>query len=384
MRAMREAWSPTMGIPREKWGETQRGSGEIPSLTSGKVHYGSTPPPKALVPKTKEEWKMIFGFDDKDAEYIMELSAQVDATKNPAAHRKALGRLEVAMARLRRERAALGAKREKLEREEQDLMKVFGWLHKWSENLPRPLRLEKCEGMRLPELMSELKSNPSDALKSGESEGGVPQLLHSLRRAQVLLIEHDWAGAIAKADLDADFCLPYDVTVFEMNIGGRSVIAHVYLEQDAPFCLLFISSERGWLRSEGIWWQNGHWEFDPEKPRVSELAKFDEIVLYVGSQIRACCIALDAEVATSAPAVRAPHLSNRGRDLTERKSYHIVSLARRSTRAAPLSAPGNTGRHPRMHFRRGHWRHFESHKTWIKWMLVGDPDLGFVDKHYKL
>lgn len=37
-----------------------------------------------------------------------------------------------------------------------------------------------------------------------------------------------------------------------------------------------------------------------------------------------------------------------------------------------------------MHFRRGHWRHYQDHRTWIKWCLVGDPDLGFVDKHYKL
>jgi hypothetical protein len=30
------------------------------------------------------------------------------------------------------------------------------------------------------------------------------------------------------------------------------------------------------------------------------------------------------------------------------------------------------------------WRHFVSHKTWIKWTLVGDPDLGFIDKEYRL
>lgn len=37
-----------------------------------------------------------------------------------------------------------------------------------------------------------------------------------------------------------------------------------------------------------------------------------------------------------------------------------------------------------LHFRRGHWRHYGEYKTWIKWMLVGDPELGFVDKMYKL
>jgi len=33
-----------------------------------------------------------------------------------------------------------------------------------------------------------------------------------------------------------------------------------------------------------------------------------------------------------------------------------------------------------------HWfdSHLEFVKTWIRWMLVGDPDLGFIDKHYRV
>jgi hypothetical protein len=37
----------------------------------------------------------------------------------------------------------------------------------------------------------------------------------------------------------------------------------------------------------------------------------------------------------------------------------------------------------RLHLRRGHWRHFATYRTWIKWMMVGNPDLGFVDKEYR-
>lgn len=37
-----------------------------------------------------------------------------------------------------------------------------------------------------------------------------------------------------------------------------------------------------------------------------------------------------------------------------------------------------------MHFVRGHWRHYEVSKTWIRWHLRGDPDLGFIDKEYRL
>jgi hypothetical protein len=39
---------------------------------------------------------------------------------------------------------------------------------------------------------------------------------------------------------------------------------------------------------------------------------------------------------------------------------------------------------PRLHFRRGHHRHYENYKLWIKWQLVGNPDIGFIDKDYKL
>ncbi len=107
---------------------------------------------------------------------------------------------------------------------------------------------------------------------------------------------------------------------------------------------------------------------------------------FVGSQIRALSIALDAEVAIK-EVTRAPNKLNRVREKAERvpvPNHYVVSLAKRS-RAAPM-AVSHEGEHGkrRLHFRRGHWRHFETHKTWIRWMLVGNPDLGFVDKEYRV
>ena len=53
--------------------------------------------------------------------------------------------------------------------------------------------------------------------------------------------------------------------------------------------------------------------------------------------------------------------------------------------AVTVEGPGTgTHRSPRLHFRRGHWRHYEDHKTWIRWQMVGNPDLGFVEKQYRL
>lgn len=62
--------------------------------------------------------------------------------------------------------------------------------------------------------------------------------------------------------------------------------------------------------------------------------------------------------------------------------YRVVRLNRKprtqSLPATALHAP------KRLHFRRGHWRHYEGFKTWVRWCLVGNPDLGFIDKEYRI
>ena len=62
--------------------------------------------------------------------------------------------------------------------------------------------------------------------------------------------------------------------------------------------------------------------------------------------------------------------------------FHIVELNRRPR--ASSSVVGTTDAKLRLHFRRGHWRHFDTHKTWINWTLVGNPDLGWIDKEYRI
>jgi hypothetical protein len=80
------------------------------------------------------------------------------------------------------------------------------------------------------------------------------------------------------------------------------------------------------------------------------------------------------------------------------RSYNVVRLHRKHTVRSECTTP--TGRRVRCHYRRGHWRHYElpssgaeqvvdkdgilRSRTWINWMLVGDIDLGFVDKEYRL
>lgn len=184
-----------------------------------------------------------------------------------------------------------------------------------------------------------------------------------LKKCIPFVIEHDWAGAFANATdfSEGDYRLPFEDTVFEMRANGRHCA--------------FVCSEDGlslFLVQVGNGWFAKHTEETPA---------------WVPALVRAACIALDAEVA-SFDAVRAPEKLNAkrvGRGKLPMLDYHVIKLAKRSrVSPLPLDAQTRIGRHPRLHFVRGHWRHYESHKTWVKWHLRGDPDLGFIDKHYRL
>ena len=200
------------------------------------------------------------------------------------------------------------------------------------------------------------------------------------RFAEIMLIEHDWASAFKSADIgDAVVKLPYDVCAFEFRFSGRPVIAlATQFDTDIAFCPA-LSYGDTWVISEFVLPVNG-FDFQSKYSTTDNIwTVFEQMAL----QIRAACIALDAEVAVS-EVIRESHLSNHGKNAHQQlKPYHVVSLARRGPRPLP-NGNHDAGRRVRLHFRRGHWRHFEAHKTWICWMLVGDPDLGFVDKHYKL
>ena len=181
---------------------------------------------------------------------------------------------------------------------------------------------------------------------------------------QVFVIEHNWADAFSKADIiEGEVRFPYKISCFEMRVNGRHILYIVdetsnYL---AMLCgslwIYFISSQRATLT----------------------------VAKAIETQVRAVCISLDAEVA-KAEIVRAPHKLNHAREKAGKLplyDYHVVSLVRR-VRAEPMTLSDEPVNRKRLHWRRGHWRHFANHKTWIRWQLVGNSDIGFVDKHYRL
>lgn len=203
---------------------------------------------------------------------------------------------------------------------------------------------------------------------------------------KTFLIQHDWAAAFANAtDYEGgEYRLPADACLFEARINGRRIIADMsYLDGEIA-CFPFIELKEGWALLGTYIFDHGklkHFYHDPDSP-ISDR----KIIEFLGAQVRAICIGLEAEVAMT-EAVRAPHKLNRARERVGKPpifDHHIVRLANRRRLTPAEPDPNREIIHRRMHFVRGHWRHYGNHKTWIKWHLRGDPDLGFIDKEYRL
>lgn len=239
-----------------------------------------------------------------------------------------------------------------------------------------PKKLEKPQGS----LFHKLKPTEPDELKD----------------YKVFLVEHDWAAAfshdateMAKGEIRA----PFERCAFEFQVSGMRWI--LLMEDSIPLGFFMKGGAEMWARVHR-WEYNGEGlEINPAtgKPTDLSLPLEGELVwhmrdfcLWLESQARAICISLDAEIVRH-ELVRAPHKLNQARERVGKlpiNDHHVLSLAKRN-RAEPAAEPaGVERRHPRCHFRRGHWRHYPNTKIWINWMLVGDPDLGFIDKHYKV
>lgn len=189
-----------------------------------------------------------------------------------------------------------------------------------------------------------------------------------LRDVKSFVVQHDWASAFENAaDFeDGEWKLPYEKCAFEFRALGKTII------------ILGLQPENGEMVAVPFAECGSFWVSTFEK------AKDDFFWKLMWKQVRAISIALDAEAATHS-VIHAPYSLNKKREATGKIplfDYHIVNLSRR--KRAESASHNETHRGPRLHFRRGHWRHFSQHKTWIRWMLVGNPELGFIDKEYRI
>ena len=250
--------------------------------------------------------------------------------------------------------------------------------HDWFQRIKPEVRaLRDFDGFGLQRPEKSYTRDLIDALAAGRiasTDAVLEQIRSGFKEAPPMpfIVEHDWAAAFKGAEDfdDGEIRLPYDGALFEFRINDMIVL--LYTRETAPW-IMFVKLSEGWIAGPSE-------PCGPDQPTRFQ-HNLDE-------QVRAICIALDAEVAEK-ETVRADAKLNRAREKRGKPpllDYHVIRLSRRE-RAAPLPRDDDgerKHRSPRLHFVRGHWRHYDSHKTWIKWHLRGDPDLGFIDKHYRL
>lgn len=263
-----------------------------------------------------------------------------------------------------------------------------------------PFKLERPSHSVAHKAIEEYDLVPHIYNRDGTDEGVV---MDTVRPLHSLLVEHDWAALLGDSRRTGgpdgaveDWHFPYDDQVFELRISGAAVLAFVtaHAEDVAALSLIMRLPDGTWVndRVKYILNAQGWAVFSGQEfinaGRADVNKRIAVLVDFVWEQIRACVIMLDAEVAVSEP-MRAPYKTNqptKDRKPLPALSHHVVKLYQRVHRPAPLPEAEHMLRGPgvRLHLRRGHWRHYANHKTWIKWMLVGNPDLGFVDKEYRL
>lgn len=224
------------------------------------------------------------------------------------------------------------------------------------------------------------RATPEAIFSAAEDEWVPPEIAEAQSQAPgVFLVQHDWAGLLTNADVDAGGVrLPFEYCCFEARVGARRVCALVCSDDSGPFRLIPI------VQVVGGWAVFCSFDLRSGEPRPEVGSGFEPLAAMLYAQVRAVAIMLDAEVVNS-EVVRAPHQKNTvrlKRGLPPIYDHHILTLARRPRALAVRGEPG--GHRRRLHFRRGHWRHYAASKTWIRWCLVGDPSLGFADKDYRL
>lgn len=287
-----------------------------------------------------------------------------------SSHKKKMAMMPV-YKEMRDERAQLIKDRNKLDVKIEFARLLDGVPELYEEWKKLPPKLEKNDCSRLHQLVAFLKYQyrvcPEDM--HGESPKTFPW-----HEVTPFVVEHEWAAAFQNATdyNDGTFNLPYEKCAFEFRISGRPVI--VLAGQDdkehEPNYRFYIGFKEGWLS-----WSDK--ENETEHPALRKFA--------IG-QIKAICVALDAEVAVRRM-VRVDSKVNRKREKEGREpfySYHVIDLNRRYRVSNPSHGGGVPTGKRRLHFRRGHWRHYEKFKTWVRWCLAGNPDIGFIDKEYRL
>ncbi len=229
------------------------------------------------------------------------------------------------------------------------------------------IQVMKNDCSRLMQMMKELNA-PADAVQAALS---VP----------CFVVQHNWNEVLRAAGVIGDeliyeetYRLPAPQCFFEFKVNIKvngTWIVHYFIYQAEEVTGedgLLTTSSRLFAKREGKPW----WLMD------NKLPQFQPFMMAYAIQVASTCVAMEAELTE-----RTAHkLSSRPNRTLPRvgHAYHVVHVRKHRGSHDAGEYKGIV----RLHFRRGHWRMQNGERIWIKWTLVGNPDLGFIDKEYRV
>lgn len=254
----------------------------------------------------------------------------------------------------------------------------------WMESLaksPRSVVLERAEGAAFHKVMG--KGNALYLL----ADDGKPSTLNleGFEDAQVFVVQHNWAAAFSGAQdfLGGEFRLPYETCCFEFRVSGRRVCLMVKEKDEQQLAAMLVETRKVWVMPSLTFDIR-----DAEKFHVGPGTDkgLSAVAIFLAQQIKAICVSLEAQVADTEIVPAHPKLNTARlrRGKPPLPDYRVIRL-NKGPRTVTPAGDGEAQSKRRLHFRRGHWRHLVGERrTWVRWHLVGDPDLGFIDHEYRL
>ena len=202
----------------------------------------------------------------------------------------------------------------------------------------------------------------------------------SICNAHCFVFSQSYASLLKDTDADqGEFRLPYPWCAWQFRFGNEDEATDMIAITLQKEMEMYIS-----VAFKGIdTWVTLTPDAMPFDRYAAEERKSTSVGPWVCDEIRAASIMLEAEIAIE-DVVRIPHRSNVARQRegkTPLLSYSTIDLRHRKRYEGVGDNPQGTRR---LHFRRGHWRHYATHKVWIKWQVVGDPTKGVVLSDYRL
>ncbi len=248
--------------------------------------------------------------------------------------------------------------------------------------------LTKANSSRLHELISaaatslpKIIGSPRFPVVGGDKLISSFKHMHNgLCSSQVVISNLDWRWLIDDVTKFKNAQLPFESVVFEMNINNCHCVVHMQQRHTSELTSESTSiSAMVYTRLSDDQWI----VIDPDDD-------LGHVYVAALTQAFGTITAMELEELTLLTQNQVPEKINKKRLKAGkeplRDNYTLDLKPRHKSSSQEIISGYELKTRMRAHFRRGHWRKLNGRDecVWVRWCIAGDPELGFINKMYRL